>query len=273
MQLRGGPAGLAGPGRARAPASVSSRRPLLPVAARGQVGPASGADPAGPVRRDPAPSGAGGPVLWRVCCGRCPATRPRRAGSRRRPRRPRQRRGRGSRRRDRRPPRAPFWPLTPRSPHTHAQEPRAAAARAATGRGGADSGGEPSAAAGEPSAAPAGEPSAAPAGAAPLVSERVKARAAARRREQLTYQASAIAASLGVGALAVGSTYYRFALHSSDGSDLPWWAEAGGGLRPGGGGTGGAPRTSARAAGARAEGAAPSHPRHANPLPTPPGPR
>jgi len=61
--------------------------------------------------------------------------------------------------------------------------------------------------------------------AAPLVSERVKQRAAARRREQLTYQASAVAASLGVGALAVVATWYRFAMHTQDGADYPWWAD------------------------------------------------
>jgi hypothetical protein len=54
------------------------------------------------------------------------------------------------------------------------------------------------------------------------ISERVRQRAAARRREQLTYQASAIAASLGVGALAVGATYYRFSMHMSDGAPFPW---------------------------------------------------
>jgi hypothetical protein len=45
----------------------------------------------------------------------------------------------------------------------------------------------------------------------------------------MTYQASAIAATLGVGALAVFATYYRFAMHMQDGTPFPWCAR-----RPGG---------------------------------------
>lgn len=52
--------------------------------------------------------------------------------------------------------------------------------------------------------------------------ERIKQRAAARKREQLTYQASAIAASLGVGAIGIGATYYRFCIHMKDGAAFPW---------------------------------------------------
>ncbi|GBF99089.1 beta-carotene hydroxylase [Raphidocelis subcapitata] len=57
-------------------------------------------------------------------------------------------------------------------------------------------------------------------GGGPLISESVRARAAARRREQLTYRAAAVAASLGIGALAVGATYYRFASHAD--GEFPW---------------------------------------------------
>lgn len=37
-------------------------------------------------------------------------------------------------------------------------------------------------------------------------------------------QASAIAATLGIGALGVGSTYYRFWMHMQDGTPFPWCA-------------------------------------------------
>lgn len=43
----------------------------------------------------------------------------------------------------------------------------------------------------------------------------------ARRNEQFTYQATAIAATLGIGAVAVAATWYRFYHHMDDGSDFP----------------------------------------------------
>ncbi|GBF98825.1 beta-carotene hydroxylase [Raphidocelis subcapitata] len=52
---------------------------------------------------------------------------------------------------------------------------------------------------------------------------RVRARAAARRREQMTYKFSAIAATLGIGGVALFATYQRFSfLYSRDGATLPW---------------------------------------------------
>eukprot|EP00882_Tetradesmus_deserticola_P025427 GHRQ01027930.1.p1 GENE.GHRQ01027930.1~~GHRQ01027930.1.p1 ORF type:complete len:286 (+),score=75.42 GHRQ01027930.1:607-1464(+) len=45
-----------------------------------------------------------------------------------------------------------------------------------------------------------------------------------RRRQQLTYQASAIAATSGVGALAILATYYKFVYHMGSSTDaaFPW---------------------------------------------------
>ncbi|WIA14151.1 hypothetical protein OEZ85_002693 [Tetradesmus obliquus] len=54
-----------------------------------------------------------------------------------------------------------------------------------------------------------------------------------RRRQQLTYQASAIAATTGVGALAILATYYKFVYHMGGSSDaaaaaaFPWADMAG----------------------------------------------
>jgi hypothetical protein len=45
---------------------------------------------------------------------------------------------------------------------------------------------------------------------------------ALRRREQLTYQVSAIAASVGVTGLAILATYLRFAWHVADEGSMPW---------------------------------------------------
>lgn len=47
-------------------------------------------------------------------------------------------------------------------------------------------------------------------------------RAEARKREQATYQVAAIAASLGVTALAGGATYYRIMWHMHNGDAFPW---------------------------------------------------
>lgn len=52
------------------------------------------------------------------------------------------------------------------------------------------------------------------------------------RRQQLTYQASAIAATTGVGALAILATYYKFVYHMGGSSDaaaaaFPWADMAG----------------------------------------------
>ena len=41
-------------------------------------------------------------------------------------------------------------------------------------------------------------------------------------REQMTYQFSALAATLGVGALAVVATYLRFEWHMEEDGDIPW---------------------------------------------------
>ena len=59
----------------------------------------------------------------------------------------------------------------------------------------------------------------------PRAAEAVRARAAARRREQVTYRAAAVAASLGVSALAAGATYLRFSwlrAAAGAGAPLPW---------------------------------------------------
>eukprot|EP00878_Enallax_costatus_P019088 GHUV01020127.1.p2 GENE.GHUV01020127.1~~GHUV01020127.1.p2 ORF type:complete len:233 (+),score=38.69 GHUV01020127.1:227-925(+) len=48
-----------------------------------------------------------------------------------------------------------------------------------------------------------------------------------RRRQQLTYQASAIAATAGVGALAVFATYYKFVYHMAADQAFPWLDMAG----------------------------------------------
>eukprot|EP00877_Chromochloris_zofingiensis_P007735 jgi/Chrzof1/3214/Cz12g16080.t1_CHYB[v5.2] len=48
-----------------------------------------------------------------------------------------------------------------------------------------------------------------------------------RNRQQLTYQGSAIAASLGVGALAVAATHYKFSYHMPSESPFPWLDMAG----------------------------------------------
>jgi hypothetical protein len=46
-------------------------------------------------------------------------------------------------------------------------------------------------------------------------------RAMARKREQLTYKVAAIAASTGVGSLAIVATYLRFSRHMNPSGDLP----------------------------------------------------
>lgn len=46
-------------------------------------------------------------------------------------------------------------------------------------------------------------------------------------REQLTYQASAIAATVGVTGLAILATYLRFDWHLSDSGEMPWEELAG----------------------------------------------
>ena len=40
-------------------------------------------------------------------------------------------------------------------------------------------------------------------------------------REQMTYKVSAIAASIGVTALAIAAVHYRFSWHIRDGADFP----------------------------------------------------
>jgi len=40
-------------------------------------------------------------------------------------------------------------------------------------------------------------------------------------REQMTYKVSAIAASVGVTALAIAAVYYRFSWHMRDGAEFP----------------------------------------------------
>jgi len=47
-------------------------------------------------------------------------------------------------------------------------------------------------------------------------------RRVARKREQLTYQMAAVAATMGVTALAVVATYLRFEWHLEEDGDIPW---------------------------------------------------
>ncbi|KAJ9506738.1 hypothetical protein QJQ45_006012 [Haematococcus lacustris] len=52
-------------------------------------------------------------------------------------------------------------------------------------------------------------------------------RRARRKREQLSYQAAAIAASIGVSGIAIFATYLRFAMHMTVGGAVPWVEVAG----------------------------------------------
>nr|UAW09502.1 beta-carotene hydroxylase [Haematococcus lacustris] len=47
-------------------------------------------------------------------------------------------------------------------------------------------------------------------------------RRAQRKREQLTYQAAAIAASVGISSLAILATYTRFSMHITSDGEMPW---------------------------------------------------
>lgn len=54
------------------------------------------------------------------------------------------------------------------------------------------------------------------------LSETMQKRRLQRAQQQFTYQASAVAASIGVGTLAVAATYYRFSWHMRGSEAFPW---------------------------------------------------